>query len=318
MQSIAVFIPIYNGESYLRSTLQSILDQTYEHFTVYCVNDSSTDSSLHIINEFSKNDGRIIVFTKEQGGSTAKSWNFVLPKIKEDFIFYMSQDDLLSPDVFEKMIERQAETDSDCILPEMILYHGDEKDNELISGLDGDQSVILTGIQAFQKCLQWQIHGFALRKTELYNDEYFFEDAYDTDDYMSRKLFYKCKKVAFSTGSFFYRQDNPGAITKTFGIKNYYSLSTSLRIYSLILQSDQLKRERKNWFSYMIKTYTRASRNFRINKGITTTHEKKEVKKFLKQTRHRLLRLLFSAGNLWAKAYWLKEIYFSKIYKIKL
>lgn len=318
MKSIAVFIPIYNGESYLRSTLQSILDQNYEQFTVYCINDSSTDSSLHIINEFSKIDSRIIVFTKEQGGSTAKSWNFVLPKIKEDFIFYMSQDDLLSADVFEKMIKRQAETDSDCILPDMVLYNGDEKNNKGIYGLDGDRSVILTGIQAFQKSLQWQIHGFALRKTELYNDEYFFEDAYDTDDYMSRKLFYKCKKVAFSSGSFFYRQDNPGAITKTFGIKNYYSLATSLRIYSIILHSDQLKRERKNWFSYMIKTYTIALRNFRINKGITTTHEKKAVEKFLKQTPHRLLLLLFSAGNLWAKAYWLKEIYFSKIYKIKL
>ena len=318
MKSIGVFIPIYNGAKYLRSTLQSVLEQTYEHFSVYCVNDSSTDNSLDIIKEFSATDSRIILYTKEQGGGTAKSWNFILPKIKEDFIFYMSQDDMISDDVFEKMIEKQTETDADCVLPDMVWYHEDKNSNKIISGLDGDRSVILTGTQAFQKSLKWQIHGFALRKAELYRNEHFFVDTFDTDEYMSRKLFYKSKKIAFSAGSFFYRQDNPDAITKGFSIKNYYSLLTYLRVYSLILETDQLKSEKTKWFSMIVKYYLMSVENYRRKKGLHSSADVQDVKGLLRKTRSKLLIHLFSVGNLYAKAYWIKKIYLSKTSKINL
>lgn len=318
MKSIAVFIPIYNGEPYLRSTIQSILNQSYKHFKVYCVNDSSQDNSLEIIQEFSTLDNRIVHYTKEQGGGTAKSWNFILPKIKEDFIFYMSQDDLISSDVFQKMVERQAETDAECILPDMVWYHENESDHEKIVGSAGDRSATLTGIEALGKSLQWQIHGFALRKIELYKDEQFFVDTFDTDEYMTRKLFYKSKKVAFSSGSFFYRQDNPNAITKSFGIKNYYSLLTYLRVYSLLLKSEQLKNEKTQWFSMIAKNYLIFVENYRKKKGLHTTHEIADVKKLLKKIRVKLLFHLFSFGNLRTKAYWIKKIYLSKTSKINL
>lgn len=312
MKSIAVFIPIYNGEPYLRSTIQSILNQSYKHFKVYCVNDSSKDDSLEIIKEFSAIDDRILPFTKEQGGGTAKSWNFILPKIKEDFIFYMSQDDLLSYNVFQKMVERQAETDSDCVLPDMVWYHEGENNPKKIIGLDGNRSAVLTGIQALQRSLKWEIHGFALRKTQLYKGEYFFIDTFDSDEYMTRKLFYKSTKVAFSSGSFFYRQDNPNAITKSFGIKNYYSLVTYLRIYSLLSKVDQLKSERTQWFSIIVKNYIYYVENYRIKKGLTTINDVKSVKKLLKKVRNKLIFNLFSVGNFWEKASWIKKIYLSK------
>lgn len=317
MKTIAVFIPIYNGAPYLRSTLRSILDQTYEHFFVYCINDSSTDNSLEIIEEYSAIDNRIVTYTKEQGGGTARSWNFVLPKIKEDFIFYMSQDDLISSDAFEKMIERQAETDADCTLPDMVWYHENESDPKKIIGLAGNRLVTLTGIEALGRSLNWQIHGFALRKTELYKDEQFFTDTFDTDEYMTRKLFYKSKKVAFSSGSFLYRQDNPNAITKSFGIKNYYSLLTYLRVYSLLSRSQQLKNEKTQWFSMIAKNYLIFVDNHRKEKGLHTAREIADVGEFLKKIRVKLLFHIFSFGNLRAKAYWIKKIYLSKTSKIK-
>ena len=53
---ISVFIPVYNGENYLRETLLSIQNQSYTYFEVLMVDDSSTDSSLQILNEFAKVD----------------------------------------------------------------------------------------------------------------------------------------------------------------------------------------------------------------------------------------------------------------------
>ena len=57
-------------------------------------------------------------------------------------------------------------------------------------------------------------------------NEFFPEDAFDSDEFMTRKLFLKSNKVVFSSGTFFYRQDNLKAITKIFSEKNFYVLNT--------------------------------------------------------------------------------------------
>lgn len=318
MKSIAVFIPVYNGGLYLKDTLRSILNQTYANFKIYCVDDSSLDNSLDIIQSFTTTDSRVLSYSKERGGGTAKSWNFILPKIEEDFIFYMSQDDLISSEVFEKMIIRYSETNADCILPDMVWYYEEHSDNKKIIGLNSDRTAVLTGTEALQKSLEWEIHGFALRKKKLYENEYFSADAFDTDEYMTRKLFYKSKKVAFSTGSFFYRQDNLNAITKDFTSKNYYSLLTYLRVYSILKKSDQLRKEQKDWFNFILNTYLLNVENFRNKKGIQNVKEEKEISFFLKKFRAKLLFQILSKGKFWSKFIFIKKIYFNKSSKIQL
>lgn len=65
---LSIIIPIYNGEKWLSTTLQSILSSTYSNFELLLINDGSTDSSLKIASAFSSQDKRIKVFSKQQGG----------------------------------------------------------------------------------------------------------------------------------------------------------------------------------------------------------------------------------------------------------
>lgn len=55
----SIVIPLYNKEKYIYDTLLSVFNQTYTDFEVIVVNDSSTDNSLTIVNEF--NDERLRV-----------------------------------------------------------------------------------------------------------------------------------------------------------------------------------------------------------------------------------------------------------------
>ena len=55
---VSVVVPIYNGERYLRDSLDSLLAQTFQDFEIICVNDGSTDSSESIINEYAERDSR--------------------------------------------------------------------------------------------------------------------------------------------------------------------------------------------------------------------------------------------------------------------
>lgn len=286
--SIAVFIPVFNGEKYLNETINSILNQTYNNYIIYCVDDSSTDNSYGILEDFSKKDYRIKIFKKKNGGATANSWNYILPNIKEDFIFYMSQDDIISINLFEEMLLKFEESKADCVIPNMVYYKNKFDDTGLFFD-SNDKSI--NGKEAFIKSLFWEIHGFVLRKRILYKDEVFPEDCFDSDELMTRKLFLKSKKISFSKGIFYYRQNNPDAITKKFSNKNFYSLKTYIRVYELFYEFRVKNnyKEQVKWLLFIIYQYKYLLSNF---ENIKDSNEKIEIRNILISTRIKLIKLI--------------------------
>ena len=119
---ISVFIPVYNAGAYLKPTLESVLNQSFTDFELLVVDDSSTDGSWLILQDYAGREPRMRILQKEHGGNVPKSWNVALPLLRGKFVFYLSQDDLLSPDCFEQMIRRQRECDADCVLPDMLRF----------------------------------------------------------------------------------------------------------------------------------------------------------------------------------------------------
>ena len=61
---ISVIIPVYNVEKYLHVCLNSLLYQTYQNFEIICIDDASSDSSLEILEYFTKKDSRIKLIKK--------------------------------------------------------------------------------------------------------------------------------------------------------------------------------------------------------------------------------------------------------------
>jgi glycosyltransferase involved in cell wall biosynthesis len=247
---ISIFMPVYNGSKYLEKSIGSVLKQTFKSFELICVDDSSTDNSYEILKKYAETDSRIKVFQKPNGGTVPKCWNFVMPYLKGNSITYMSQDDLMSEDNLEQMYKRQQVTGADCVLPDMVWYYEGEQENKIIAGVNGNRDIILTNREAVVLSLDWRIHGFALWKSKIIKDEHFPEDSFNSDEYMTRKLLFKSNKVAFCNGVYFYRQDNEMALTKSFGIKNYYMILTKYRVYKLlednifepsIIESDLIK-----------------------------------------------------------------------------
>ena len=231
---ITIFVPVYNGEKYLLQTLTSIQQQTYPHFEVLLVDDSSKDNSLQIINEFAKTDNRFKVFIKKNGGTVAHSLNFIRSEIRGDYFFYSSQDDIFSLDLLGEMVQKHTDSLADCIVPDMEFYYENKQNNKRIIGLNGNKTIVMTGKEACIASLNWSISGFILIKSSLLKAEFFPEDAFDSDEYVTRKLFLKSDKIVFSNGIFFYRQDNEKAITKTFTKKNFYVLNSSWKLYNLL------------------------------------------------------------------------------------
>jgi glycosyltransferase involved in cell wall biosynthesis len=103
---ISIALATYNGELYISELLHSISDQTTLPNELIISDDSSTDSTLEIVNEFVQNvtfPVRILR-NKNQLGSTA-NFEVAIRACSGDIIFPCDQDDIWYPHKIEQMLE---------------------------------------------------------------------------------------------------------------------------------------------------------------------------------------------------------------------
>ena len=68
MPTISVIVPVYKVEPYLNRCVDSILRQTYRDFELILVDDGSPDRCGEICDGYARQDGRVHVIHKENGG----------------------------------------------------------------------------------------------------------------------------------------------------------------------------------------------------------------------------------------------------------
>jgi len=116
---LSIVIPVYNVEPYLRQCLDSVVGQTLQDIQILCVDHSSTDGSLAILEEFAAKDSRIeIIHCENTGGGPGQARNAALPHVKGKYICFCDSDDWLDPTLCEKAYYRLEQSGSDI----MFLY----------------------------------------------------------------------------------------------------------------------------------------------------------------------------------------------------
>ena len=101
---ITVLMSVYNGERYLRESVDSILNQTYTDFEFIIIDDGSTDSTQSIIEEYSAKDKRIITMQNNQRIHLTKSLNLGLKKARGVYIARQDADDISLPERLQTQI----------------------------------------------------------------------------------------------------------------------------------------------------------------------------------------------------------------------
>ena len=66
---VSIIMPVYKVENFVAKAIESLQNQTYKNFELIAVNDGSPDTSGEICESYAKNDGRIHVIHKENGGA---------------------------------------------------------------------------------------------------------------------------------------------------------------------------------------------------------------------------------------------------------
>lgn len=102
---LSVIMPVYNGEKYLPTAIESILNASYKEIELLLINDGSTDGSAGICAQYQKTDKRIRYIYQENGGIVSAR-NRGLAEAAGVYLCFCDQDDIVEPLMYERLINR--------------------------------------------------------------------------------------------------------------------------------------------------------------------------------------------------------------------
>lgn len=125
---ISIIIPVYNRESLIEETLDSILVQTYKNWECIIVDDGSIDNTGNVISEYIKKDNRFQFHKRPEtmikGANSCRNYGFSLSN--GEWVKWLDSDDLMyidSMDIESKLMKGY----SNVILSPLVLYDFDRK-----------------------------------------------------------------------------------------------------------------------------------------------------------------------------------------------
>ncbi|MCY9443579.1 glycosyltransferase, partial [Bacillus spizizenii] len=112
--AVSLLVAVYNTETYIRTCLESLRNQTVDNIEIIIVNDGSADASPDIAEEYAKNDHRFRVIHQENQGLGAVR-NKGIEAARGEFIAFIDSDDWIEPDYCERMLQ-EADDKTDLVI----------------------------------------------------------------------------------------------------------------------------------------------------------------------------------------------------------
>lgn len=114
MDLVSIVVPVYNIEKYIKRCIESIQAQTYENIEIILVDDGTPDNSGRICDEYAKQDKRIRVMHKKNGGlSDARNKGAEWATGK--YLFFVDGDDTVSSLMAEKAVRLAQKLNADMV-----------------------------------------------------------------------------------------------------------------------------------------------------------------------------------------------------------
>lgn len=115
MARIGVIIPVYNVEPYLKSCIDSIVNQTFQDFELLLIDDGSTDGSGTVCDMYAQKDERIRVFHQKHLGVSAGR-NKGLEENRCEYIAFIDGDDYVDRRYLEVLYQMMIRYDGDMVI----------------------------------------------------------------------------------------------------------------------------------------------------------------------------------------------------------
>jgi glycosyltransferase involved in cell wall biosynthesis len=122
MVKVSVSVPVYNVKSYLKQCVDSLLSQTLQDIEIILVDDGSTDGSEIICDDYARQDSRVRVFHKTNGG-LASARRVGLDNAKGIYYIVCDSDDYVEPNMLEKLYSVAVRDNADMVICDFFLNY---------------------------------------------------------------------------------------------------------------------------------------------------------------------------------------------------
>ncbi|UYI80111.1 MAG: glycosyltransferase [Fusobacterium varium] len=217
MKKVSVIVPVYNVEKYIGKCIRSIMEQTLEEIEIIVINDGSPDRSLEIVNRLMKEDQRIKVITKKNGGlSSARNIGIKIATGK--YIQHIDGDDWIEENYLKNMYEFAEKENLDIVISD---YYEDYSNGKIKikRGKEKSEKIIFNSKEYLKDFFydgdapaMWN----KLFKTSLYKENNIFHPeniSIGEDLSTTPRLIYFAKKVGYLKEAFYHYRQNSESIT---------------------------------------------------------------------------------------------------------
>lgn len=113
---ISIVIPVYNVEKYLRTCLDSVVNQTFKDIEIVIVNDGSKDGSLDILKEYESRYPKLITVYSTENRGVSHARNYGIARSHGEYLLFVDSDDYIEPDMCEKLYEKASKDNNDIVI----------------------------------------------------------------------------------------------------------------------------------------------------------------------------------------------------------
>lgn len=245
---ISIVVPIYKVEDYLDRCVQSLINQTYSAIEIILVDDGSPDSCPDFCDNFAKQDNRIKVIHKENGG-LSDARNYGLNAAEGEYVLFVDSDDYIALDTCEKLfcciykaediVVGGANRVQDNKITQM--KRNEKKPGCSIDAREYLKCELKTGTMFMPVWMNLYRRAFLLE-----NNLFFIKGLLHEDEQWTPRVFLKAGQVVDSQYCFYYYIIRDGSITtgrnKVKNAEDIMQIGEELeRIYSKV-EDNELKR----------------------------------------------------------------------------
>lgn len=101
---VSVITPVYNAEKYIKETIQSVQNQSYQNWEMILVDDCSMDHSREIISKISAEDPRVKLIKLKENSGAAVARNTAIDHASGKYAAFLDSDDAWIPRKLEKQV----------------------------------------------------------------------------------------------------------------------------------------------------------------------------------------------------------------------
>ena len=142
---VSIITPCYNGEQFIKETIDSVESQTYPNWEMLIIDDGSTDNSEKIVNQYVEKDSRIKLIKQKNAGSAAARNNGIR-QAQGQYIALLDSDDIWLPEFLNDQIEFMNKKNAFCVCSSYSRI--DEYSDEILSPVIAKPVIALKDMEA--------------------------------------------------------------------------------------------------------------------------------------------------------------------------